>query len=349
MPNIKQKILQTSGPLGGYKCARWLTRSTPKILMYHRFSRRPRYGYVHKEIFENQVAYLSRYYNVISMGDLLKYIRGRVSLPENAAVITVDDGYFDFYEIAYPILRKYGLPATFFVPTRFVGGDCWLWPDRVRYILDSSTSVTIPGVLGAEENQYVSLTDQTRQYLWRLVIAFLLSLEEEDKNKWLDMFAKRQGVLLPERPSECYQAVNWDHVRELHANNIERVGHSRTHPSLVRMQVGALQYEIQGSFDDIAENIVQAPECFCYPNGQPYDYTETIKKHVENVGYLGAVTAFFDRHITEDVYELRRFRGSENWFEFLKSVNGVEALTAQWLGADNIISSDNIVNEVIDL
>jgi len=349
MLNTKQKILQTWGLLGGYKIARWLTRATPKILMYHRFSLSPRYGYVHREIFEKQVAYLHRYFNVISMGSLLNYTRESKSPPKNTVVITVDDGYLDFYDIAYPILKKYGMPATFFVPTRFIDGEFWLWPDRIRYILDNSTGVSIQNVPGAEEVQYECLTDQCRLHLWKQVIALLLSLEEEEKKQWLHAFAEKQGVLLPDRPKEYYRAVSWNHVRELHSNNIEIGSHSMTHPSLARMQEGALLHELQGSFDVIADNTGQAPACFCYPNGQPYDYTEAIKMHLKDIGYRGAVTAFYDRHINEDIYELRRFKGSENWFEFLKSVNGVEALMAQWLDTDNIISVDNIVNEVTDL
>ena len=65
MLNIKQKILQASSLLGGYRLFRWLTRDTPKILMYHRFAEQPRSGYVHKEIFEQQVSYLRKYFNVI--------------------------------------------------------------------------------------------------------------------------------------------------------------------------------------------------------------------------------------------------------------------------------------------
>jgi peptidoglycan/xylan/chitin deacetylase (PgdA/CDA1 family) len=65
--------------------------------------------------FEKQMQYLSKVYNPISLDKMAQHIQDGTSLPAKAIAITFDDGYRDNYENAYPILRKYNIPATFFL------------------------------------------------------------------------------------------------------------------------------------------------------------------------------------------------------------------------------------------
>jgi len=68
--------------------------------------------------FENHLRFLKRKTNVISLGDFLD---GRVSLRQTNIVITFDDGYRSWATVAAPLLKKWGMPATFFVSSGFVG------------------------------------------------------------------------------------------------------------------------------------------------------------------------------------------------------------------------------------
>jgi peptidoglycan/xylan/chitin deacetylase (PgdA/CDA1 family) len=59
---------------------------------------------------------------VISLQDLLAWKRGEKNIPPRCAVITFDDGYKAQYEVAWPILKKYGYPFTMFIYTEGVRG-----------------------------------------------------------------------------------------------------------------------------------------------------------------------------------------------------------------------------------
>ncbi|PYL62831.1 MAG: hypothetical protein DMF24_02520 [Verrucomicrobia bacterium] len=59
---------------------------------------------------------------VISMQDLLAWKRGEKNIPPRCAVITFDDGYKAQYEVAWPIMKKYGYPFTMFIYTEGVRG-----------------------------------------------------------------------------------------------------------------------------------------------------------------------------------------------------------------------------------
>ena len=73
--------------------------------------------------FEAQMKELKdRGITVISLQDLLAWKRGEKNIPPRCAVITFDDGYKSQYEVAWPILKKYGYPFTMFIYTEGVRG-----------------------------------------------------------------------------------------------------------------------------------------------------------------------------------------------------------------------------------
>ena len=334
---FKSKAVQIAGSTGVFQMCRLMSRSTPKILMYHRFSEKPKEGYVDRVTFERQVNYLKNNFYVVTLSKLVSHYLKTGSFIKNAAVITVDDGYRDFYDIAYPVLKKSAVPATFFITTKFVDGDFWLWPDSIRYILDCSNEVDLHAVSSDLKYAKTQITGRDRQVLWDKIVTFLLSIPENEKKQWIADFSKFQEVELPNQPIDDYSAVSWSQVQELNTKNIEIGVHTKSHPSLGRLTEDRLSAEILGAVETIQNHLRQVPTSFCFPNGQPVDYTESAKKHVKNSGCTSAVTAFYDEHMVDDLYELRRFFVGTDWQYFLRVVNGVDVLAAQWFKTNNII------------
>ncbi|MBU4142959.1 polysaccharide deacetylase family protein, partial [Patescibacteria group bacterium] len=60
-------------------------------------------------------------YQVVSIYDLLDYFDTGRPLPKKAVAITFDDGYYGQYQWAYPLLKKYGVSAAFFIIVNNVG------------------------------------------------------------------------------------------------------------------------------------------------------------------------------------------------------------------------------------
>ena len=96
-----------------------MTAHKPKgvvVLMYHDFGYSGNPSIINAEVFDDQMNALhENNFNVISMEQYVDYMEGRIDLPEKSVLITFDDGYSDFYEIAYPILQQYQFPATNFI------------------------------------------------------------------------------------------------------------------------------------------------------------------------------------------------------------------------------------------
>jgi peptidoglycan/xylan/chitin deacetylase (PgdA/CDA1 family) len=95
---------------------------TLTILCYHRFDNGRSKLSVSSRDFAEQMEYLAdNGYNVVALKELPAILRGEQPVPPKAIVITIDDGYRSTYETAYPILARYGFPATVFLYTDFAG------------------------------------------------------------------------------------------------------------------------------------------------------------------------------------------------------------------------------------
>jgi hypothetical protein len=96
---------------------------TVPILCYHRLADQCESALcMTTPLFEAQMRYLKeKGYRVISLADLVDFLAYRRALPNKAVVINLDDGYRSTYDIAYPILKKYGFTASLFIYTDFIG------------------------------------------------------------------------------------------------------------------------------------------------------------------------------------------------------------------------------------
>jgi len=98
---------------------------TIPVLTYHRFAENCDSPLcMPAAIFELQMQYLKdNGYHVITVEQLLAFLEYREGVPQKSVLITMDDGYRSVYDIAYPILKKYGFSATLFIYTSFVGAS----------------------------------------------------------------------------------------------------------------------------------------------------------------------------------------------------------------------------------
>ncbi len=103
---------------------------TVPILCYHRLGPTGAKMVVTPAAFDAQMAWLvNNGYRVLRLAELAPFLAGERPLPPRSVVITFDDGYESVHRHAWPVLRKYGLPATVFVYTDFLGGgDALTWP-----------------------------------------------------------------------------------------------------------------------------------------------------------------------------------------------------------------------------
>ncbi len=245
---------------------RWVHRDKLRILMYHRFSDR--------EALARQCAYLRDHYQLVSMTAVGEWLHAGGGLPQHAVAVTVDDGYGDFQEVAWPVFAEYGIPVTVFLITGFLDDTLWLWYDKIRYAFDHAR--VSPVEMGSAEQM-------------------IARVERMSRAEQREFVAKLPGMLqvdVPERVPPEYRPLTWGEVRALAAAGVEFGAHTKTHPILSRVSdAEELREEIAGSKARIESELQRPVTHFCYPNGKMQDISAAAVEAVRAAGMRTAVTA----------------------------------------------------------
>ncbi|MCP4110613.1 MAG: polysaccharide deacetylase family protein [Desulfobacteraceae bacterium] len=122
----------------------WRTRlkvngfQTVPVFLYHKFSNKTSGKYsVTQAAFEEQMKYLKENeYRIITLNQFLNFLDYNAPLHPKSVLLTFDDGWESMYDIAFPILKKYGFPATFFIYTDFIGKDQAMSWDQIRELAE---------------------------------------------------------------------------------------------------------------------------------------------------------------------------------------------------------------------
>jgi peptidoglycan/xylan/chitin deacetylase (PgdA/CDA1 family) len=147
------------------------------VLCYHHFAERCDSPLcTPTSLFEQQMKILKEEgYSVISTAELSDFLAFRRAIPRKAVVINLDDGYRSTYDIAYPILKKYGFTATFFIYTSFIGAskNALTW-DQLKTMKADGFEVGSHSVTHADLSKKMA-GEAEKEYLARVKRELLLS------------------------------------------------------------------------------------------------------------------------------------------------------------------------------
>lgn len=131
--HIKSAAVLAASFSGMLSIRRALTRSQFRIVTYHGVEELAdtvvNYDRLQADptVFTRQIEKLAGAFQIVELGDAIKRYVTQGTWPEKGLAITFDDGYRNNLEIAAPILRRIGAPATFFVTAGFVEGRTTPW------------------------------------------------------------------------------------------------------------------------------------------------------------------------------------------------------------------------------
>ena len=139
----------------------------------------------HPDAFKQQMTHLKNAgYQVVGVDDLLNCIKDGTTLLQKSIAITFDDGFADNYENAFPVLKKYGFPATMFVVSRLVGRtNEWMqekgFPKRELLEWSRLKEISANGItIGSHTTTHASLTDMDTESARHEIINSKSELED---------------------------------------------------------------------------------------------------------------------------------------------------------------------------
>lgn len=320
--SMKQTLVSLMHGAGAFAPFRVLNRNKALILMYHRFRATADGVSTSARCFSEQLDYLSRHYRIIALSELAGYLTTGRPVPPGVAVITIDDGYRDCYDIAFPLLRERNIPATAFVVTDFVDQATWLWTDKVRYLTASAAGSHLEAKIQdhllriALDGRYSRLKGAER------VNTQLKLIANEAKDDAICEIAESLGVTIPAVPPDEFLPLTWEQVREMDSSGIEIGSHTVTHPILTRIGNDKLRYELRESRSRLEEMLGHKVELLGYPNG---DHNETVQHEAARAGYRCAVTADYGlNNGRSNLLALKRIHTEQDLAHFAKNTSGFE-------------------------
>jgi peptidoglycan/xylan/chitin deacetylase (PgdA/CDA1 family) len=255
------------------------------VLTYHRVA--PRDGLVGfpglvsatPDRFAEQMEHLAQRYSVIDMTDVLAARTGR-ALPRRSVLVSFDDGYRDFAEHAWPVLRRLRLPATLFVPTAYADENApAFWWDRLYEALATARPGTVVNVPSAAVHVQIG---EDAGVTFRQLRGELKARSHDDLLSAVDLICNALGAAATER-----QVLTWDELRSLASEGVTLAPHSRTHPLLPNVPATALDAELVGSLADLQARFGNVPRAFAYPSGAE---SADVREAVGRAGYDVAFT-----------------------------------------------------------
>lgn len=280
MRATKRLIIRILEASGGLKALRWYNRSTPQILMYHRIIDKPFIEGLPPLEFEKQIAYIAKNFRVVPIDTLITEISQNTIKPFSIA-LTFDDGHYDFYDNAWPILKKYHLPASLYITTGFVDGDLWLWPDLLKFVILNSVNkkIFLPP-LGE-----IFLDEENLSASWHLLGDYCLTLATNTREDFIREVAYKVAVTLPTTPTPPFTPVSWHQLHEMKREGLDIGSHTISHPILSGLSEHDINHELLASGQNILKHLGQFPRGICYPNGRPTDVNDMVINQAKNIGY----------------------------------------------------------------
>jgi len=240
--------------------------------------------------FDKQMRYLKKHSNVISLDALIGYLKDKENLPPRSIIITFDDGWRDNYLFAFPILKKYQLPATIFLSTDYIGTSKMFWFHVVNFILRAKvlTSRKMTDILNGlkqirpEEKRAIVQSFPSSD----VFVEKLKRIKPEIREKIITEMMKESNIHLTKIDNQRWM-LDWEEIKKMGQSQIPFGSHAHSHRTLTHLNLAEIKKELIESKKAIEEKIKRPASYFAYPNG---DYTSQIKKLVKEVGYLGACT-----------------------------------------------------------
>lgn len=300
-----------------YKINRWryeFADQKPKllILLYHRVLPEIKFNPLNTVItlktFIKQIDILTKKYPIISLSDAIDQCRSGQAKARTQVVLTFDDGYWDNYEVIFPVLKEKGLSGTFFLATDYVNQNSPLWDWEVISLLlrncRDARSIKVHGETLAQEMYESRLSFALR------IIGCMRSASARDIQAIIGFLKSHSKIQPADRMKDGF--ITLEQVRHMIASGMEIGAHSVSHRSLSRLPHEEAIFEISRS-KEIIEKWTEKP-CihFAFPFGSSRDYNEELIHYVKKTGFQSCLLNVRGyNHVEENGFSFKRIAMKE--------------------------------------
>jgi peptidoglycan/xylan/chitin deacetylase (PgdA/CDA1 family) len=208
---------------------------------------------------ERQLRYLRRQFRVVPLSALAaSAFEQRPAGSVRQVALTFDDGLRNNITVAYPILRRLGVPATFFVCPGLIEEGSWLWTHDVRHRFDYAG-----GALMQELARELGAPGALEPFIeWMKTLR--LSMRKRVQARLREA---TRGFVPKAADREASDLAGWEELRALDPATVTVGSHTMTHPILPTLSAAEIDVELRDSRRAIEAKLRAPAELFAYPNG----------------------------------------------------------------------------------
>lgn len=283
--------------------------NTCKIVMYHyvrpiKNSKFPNIHGLELDNFKIQIEYFKNHYQFITFEQILSSIYDGIKIPDNAILLTFDDGLKEHYTHVFPILKKYQIQGTFFPIGESIQQHNIMDAHKIHFIMDKCQDIhKLIDVIfkSITDNKQKYSLSEPQIYFKKLAVpnnrydtnevAFIkkslqMGLPKELRSEITDYLFK-QHVSNDEHEFSNELYMSHDNIREMQNEGMFFGSHSYSHEWLNHLDPKSLDSEINKSVEFFKTISMNPDMIINFPYG---GYDENVVKSIKKYGHKGAVT-----------------------------------------------------------
>lgn len=247
------------------------------LLCLHRISSEQDYFWdpIKPENFEALAKYMRRNYDVIGISQLHEK-QGK----KPRAILSFDDGYYDFYSTALPILKHYGLPSNHNIVTDIVNGHQEvIWTENLNQVFNFLRNTRPDETIALADCEYkIKEHEMNLDSFYIVLLRKLFALSHAERTEVLGNWMKQFGLSV--KPKKM---MSWSDIEECVANRVDIGSHTKRHSVLSSItDLAELEEELYGSKIEIEKHLKTEVVTLAPPNGL---YNDTVLKSAAKAGY----------------------------------------------------------------
>jgi peptidoglycan/xylan/chitin deacetylase (PgdA/CDA1 family) len=275
---------------------RVLKRKDITILCLHRISNEKDFFFnpISIDQFKLLVKYVSNYYEIIHFNDI-----DLIKTKKKKLILSFDDGYYDFYENALPILFENKIKANHNIVNISANDNEVIWTQKLNSIFNFYKNIrSIEEVeMALNSIEIPILNTYSWQVKYMQTFNLLMNENKINRNEKINYALNKKSISL-----ENIKMMNWSQIKECSINNIEIGSHSYTHDNFSLIDNNEKLFsEIDLSIQEINDKLNISCSIFSLPNGKINNFTREYlqKSDIKHILVVNDSTKhnppFFDR------------------------------------------------------
>lgn len=259
--------------------------------------------HIDQDKFEKYIKFLSDNGQAITLNDIFDKNQKFI----NKYIITFDDGFYNNYKYALPIMKKYNVPHIIYLTSNYVDKNLISWIDRIDIAIDNCKKKVVYSKifrknfkLGSKKNKIIFLN---------FIRNYCKSIKKVDLNKFAEILLKDLKLSAPKTSiSDLDKKLDWNCIKKMNENDLtEFGGHSHNHNILGHLTKSQYTKEIKKSLNFLSKKGNLKIKHYSYPEGFETSFNNGIINLLKKNKIKTSVTTLLKKQNKKSLFKLNRF------------------------------------------